>query len=187
MRCHKISFMLTAKSENGHSLFIHKVFLLVTLSYPSPPVLFLHKLKYFDKSRGTFNQTNVSSRTTKVFFATVYLQIVATLMRRLASVESFHNMKCRLIDFEHSVRLRHTIVLRVQIAYIAEDCLLRDLGYTPTTSIAIYWQIEDVAKFSFRVIKNLYAQACTAPLLSPHVLKTPHHLWQKKMSNWALI
>ena len=63
-----------------------------------------------------------------MFFTTVYLQIVATLMHRLASAESFHNMKCRLIDFEHSV-LRHTIVLRVQIAYIAEDCLLRDLGY----------------------------------------------------------
>lgn len=94
--------------------------------------------------------------------------MVATLMHRLASAESFHNMKCRLIDFEHSV-LRHTIVLRVYIAYIAEDCLLRDLGYTPTTSIAIYWQIEDVAKVSFCVIKNLNARACTAPLVSPHV------------------
>ena len=142
------------------SLFIHKVFLLVTLSHPSPPLLFLHKLKNFNKSRDTFNQT--------VFFTTVYLQMVATLMPRLSSEESFRNMKCRLIDF-YSVLLRHTIVLRVQIAYIGEDCLLRDLGYTPITSIAIYWQIEDMAKVSFRVIKNLNARACTAPLLSPHV------------------
>ena len=153
---------------NVVSLFIHKVFLLATLSHPSPPLLFLHKLKNFDKSRDTFNQTNVSSRATKVFFTTVYLQMVATLMPRLSSEESFRNMKCRLIDF-HSVLLRHTIVLRVQIAYIGEDCLLRDLGYTPITSIAIYWQIEDMAKVSIRVIKNLNARACTAPLLSPHV------------------
>lgn len=94
--------------------------------------------------------------------------MVATLMRRLASEESFHN-KCWLIDFEHAVLLRHRIVLHVQIAYIGEDCLLRDLGYTPITSIAIYWQIEDMAKVSVRVIKNLNARACTAPLLSPHV------------------
>ena len=55
----------------------------------------------------------------------------------------------------HSVLRRHTIVLRVQIAYIGEDGLLCDLGYTPVTSIAIYWQSEDMAKVSFRVIKIL--------------------------------
>ena len=94
--------------------------------------------------------------------------MVVTLMCRLTSEDGSLNKKCRLIHF-HSVLLRHTIVLRVQIAYIGEDCLLRDLGYTPITSIAIYWQIEDMAKVSFRVIKNLNARACTAPLLSPHV------------------
>ena len=105
--------------------------------------------------------------------------MVATLMPRLSSEESFRNMKCRLIDF-HSVLLRHTIVLRVQIAYIGEDCLLRDLGYTTVTSIAIYRQSEDMAKVSFRVIKNLNAPTGTARLLSPHVYKNPHHIWQKK-------
>ena len=105
--------------------------------------------------------------------------MVATLMCRLASEEGSLNKKCRLIHF-HSVLLRHTIVLRAQIAYIGEDCLLCDLGYTPITSIAIYWQSEDMAKVSFRVIKNLNAPTRTARLLSPHVYKTPHHIWQKK-------
>lgn len=112
--------------------------------------------------------------------------MVATLMPRLSSEESFRNMKCRLIDF-HSVLLRHTIVLRVQIAYIGEDCLLRDLGYTPITSIAIYWQIEDMAKVSFRVIKNLNARACTAPSIKPSRLKNPSPPLAEKMSYWALI
>ena len=89
-----------------------------------------------------------------MFFTTVYLQMVVTLMCRLTSEDGSLNKKCRLTHF-HSVLLRHTIVLRVQIAYIGEDCLLRDLGYTPVTSIAIYWQSEDMAKVSFRVIKIL--------------------------------
>ena len=100
-------------------------------------------------------------------------------MCRLTSEEGSLNKKCRLIHF-HSVLLRHTIVLRAQIAYIGEDCLLCDLGYTPITSIAIYWQSEDMAKVSFRVIKNLNAPTCTARLLSAHVYKTPYHIWQKK-------
>ena len=94
-------------------------------------------------------------------------------------------MKCRLIDF-HSVLLRHTIVLRVQIAYIGEDCLLRDLGYTPITSIAIYWQIEDMAKVSFRVIKNLNARV-HRPSIKPPRLKNPSPPLAEKMSYWALI
>lgn len=92
-------------------LFIYKVFSGIFTCYFILPLAsffsYTIKLKYFGKSRGTFDWTNVSSRVTKVFFPTVCLHIIATLIHRLASEESFRNKKCRLIDF-HSVLLRHS-------------------------------------------------------------------------------
>lgn len=87
---------------------------------------------------------------------------------------------CILCYSDIVLRVRNYGTFVLTFAYIGENCLLRDLGDTPITSIAIYWQIEDMAKVSFRVIKNFNARACTVPLLSTYVLKTPHHLWQKK-------